>query len=97
MTLLTSAVLTALVTAVVASPGPVAAPAITPGPDIAKALAKRATCTFSGSSGYSLASVSQKDCATIVLDSLTVPGGETLNLSELEDDTTVSGNASNPR
>lgn len=70
---------------------PVAAPAPTPAPDLSKAQGKRATsCTFSGSNGYSLASVSQKDCATIVLSALTVPSGVTLDLSDLEDDTTVS-------
>lgn len=67
------------------------APLPTPAPDLSKAKGKRATsCTFSGSNGYSLASVSQKDCATIVLSALTVPSGVTLNLSDLEDDTAVS-------
>ncbi|KAJ4389192.1 hypothetical protein N0V93_006655 [Gnomoniopsis smithogilvyi] len=68
----------------------VPAPLPTPAPDLAQAKGKRATsCTFSGSDGYSLASVSQKDCATIVLSALTVPSGVTLDLSDLEDDTTV--------
>lgn len=67
------------------------APLPTPAPDLSKAKGKRATsCTFSGSNGYSLASVSQKDCATIVLSALSVPSGVTLNLSDLEDDTAVS-------
>ncbi len=43
----------------------------------------------SGSSGYSLASVSKASCSTIVLSSLQVPGGETLNLENLNDGTTV--------
>ncbi|KAG6360888.1 hypothetical protein INS49_011956 [Diaporthe citri] len=68
----------------VAEPGP----AITPAPGADKI--KRATsCTFSGSSGASLASVSQKSCATLVLSSLVVPSGTTLDLSSLADDTTV--------
>ncbi|KAF3770905.1 family 28 glycoside hydrolase [Cryphonectria parasitica EP155] len=79
------------VVALAASAMAVPMPAPTPAPDLNKAkAAKRATsCTFSGSDGYSLASVSQKDCATIVLSALTVPSGVTLDLSDLEDDTTV--------
>lgn len=73
--------------------GPMAAPMPmpTPGPDLSQAkAAKRATsCTFSGSNGYSLASVSQKECATIVLSALTVPSGVTLDLSDLTTGTTV--------
>lgn len=69
---------------------PVAAPMPTPAPDLSQAQGKRATsCTFSGSNGYSLASVSQKSCATIVLSALTVPSGVTLDLSDLESGTTV--------
>lgn len=69
---------------------PVAAPMPTPAPDLSQAQGKRATsCTFSGSNGYSLASVSQKDCATIVLSALTVPSGVTLDLSDLTTGTTV--------
>ncbi|CAN8095166.1 unnamed protein product [Discula destructiva] len=61
-----------------------------PGPDLAQAKSKRATsCTFSRANGYSLASVSQKDCATIVLSALAVPSGMILNLSDLEDHTAV--------
>ncbi|KAL9084917.1 MAG: hypothetical protein Q9165_007870 [Trypethelium subeluteriae] len=68
---------------------------VVPGPEITAApspaeIQKRATsCTFSGSNGASLASVSQKSCSTIVLSSVAVPSGVTLDLSELEDDTTV--------
>lgn len=79
------------VASALASPvaGPHAA-AITPAP-AAPQIAKRATsCTFSGSNGASLASVSQKSCSTIVLSAVAVPSGTTLNLSNLPDDTTVS-------
>lgn len=83
--LITPLVLAALAAGVVASP--VAEPAITEAPS----LAKRATsCTFSGSEGASKASVSQKSCSTIILSAVAVPSGTTLDLSDLEDDTTVS-------
>lgn len=66
---------------------PVAEPAITPAPNL---LDKRATsCTFSGSSGASSASASQKSCSTIILSNVAVPSGKTLDLSSLPDDTTV--------
>ncbi|KAH8896355.1 polygalacturonase [Thozetella sp. PMI_491] len=82
----TVALLVALAASVVASP--VAGPEITPAPE--PALVKRATsCTFSGSSGASLASKSQQSCSTIVLSSVAVPSGTTLDLSNLPDDTTV--------
>lgn len=48
------------------------------------------TCTFSGSNGASSASKSQKSCATIVLSNVAVPSGVTLDLSDLNDGTTVS-------
>lgn len=89
--------------AVVASPLQAASPVeergegplITAAPD--PALAKRATsCTFSGSSGASLASKSQKSCSTIVLSSVAVPSGTTLDLSDLPEDTTVSSREMNP-
>ncbi|KKY38806.1 putative glycoside hydrolase family 28 protein [Diaporthe ampelina] len=83
-----SLLVAALAACGVASPVAGPGPAITPAPSADKV--KRATsCTFSGSSGASLASVSQKSCATIVLSSLVVPSGTTLDLSSLEDDTTV--------
>ncbi|KAJ0117308.1 hypothetical protein N8I77_006681 [Diaporthe amygdali] len=83
-----SLLVAAFTASVIASPVAEPAPAITPAPSPDKI--KRATsCTFSGSSGASLASVSQKSCATIVLSSLVVPSGTTLDLSSLEDDTTV--------
>ncbi|KAI0402901.1 glycoside hydrolase [Xylaria palmicola] len=66
------------------------APEVTPGPRLADAVAPRAdSCTFSGSLGYSSASVSKASCSTIVLSSLQVPGGQTLNLEKLNDGTTV--------
>lgn len=87
-------VLVALAASTFASPvaapvaDPVAAPGITPAPDAN--LVKRATsCTFSGSSGAASASKSQKSCSTIILSSVAVPSGTTLDLSDLPDDTTV--------
>ncbi|KAI1180240.1 glycoside hydrolase [Nemania sp. FL0916] len=66
------------------------APAVTPAPRPEDAVAPRASaCTFSGSLGYSSASVSKGSCSTIVLSSLQVPGGKTLNLENLKDGTTV--------
>ena len=73
----------ALVAGVTASP--VAEPAVTG----VASLAKRASCTFTGSDGAASASASQKDCATIVLSDVAVPSGVTLDLSDLEDGTTV--------
>ncbi|KAI0484892.1 polygalacturonase [Xylariaceae sp. FL0804] len=64
---------------------PAADPMITPSPT----LEKRASCTFSGSSGAASASKSQKSCATIVLSDVAVPSGTTLDLSDLEDGTSV--------
>ncbi|KAJ5485449.1 Endopolygalacturonase [Penicillium diatomitis] len=65
---------------------PVAEPAITAAPS----LAKRATsCTFSGSTGAAAASKSQTACSTIILSNVAVPSGTTLDLSKLADDTTV--------
>ena len=65
-----------------------AGPLITPAPEAAQ-LAKRTSCTFSGSNGASSASKSQKSCATIVMSGVTVPSGTTLDLSDLEDGTHV--------
>ncbi|KAI0486955.1 glycoside hydrolase [Xylaria cf. heliscus] len=71
---------------VVGTPSPV----VTPAPRLEDAVAPRDTsCTFSGSLGYSSASVSKASCSTIVLSSLQVPGGQTLNLEKLNDGTTV--------
>jgi hypothetical protein len=66
-----------------------AAPA--PAPTAAPDLEKRATtCTFSGSSGASLASKSKTSCSTIILSALAVPSGVTLDLTDLNKGTTVS-------
>lgn len=48
-----------------------------------------ADCTFSGADGYLQASQGKNSCSNIVLDSLQVPGGVTLNLEKLNDGTTV--------
>jgi polygalacturonase len=63
-------------------------PLPTPAPDLrnAAALYKRASCTFTAASA---ASKSKKDCATIVLDGITVPSGVTLDLTDLESGTHV--------
>lgn len=83
-----SLVVATLAATVLASPVAEPAPVITPPPTAATKV-KRASCTFSGSSGASLASVSQGSCATIVLSALVVPSGTTLDLSDLDDGTTV--------
>lgn len=79
--------------AVVAIPGPEAAPAPTPAPSpqaVQRAIEERAaTCKFTGSLGYSSASVSKASCSTIILDGLTVPAGKTLDMTGLPDGTTV--------
>jgi hypothetical protein len=66
-----------------------AAPAAMPAPTAAPDLAKRASCTFSGSSGASLASKSKASCATIVISSVVVPSGTTLDLTGLTSGTHV--------
>ena len=73
--------------AVSTTASPVAKPAITAAPDLK--LAKRASCTFSGSNGASLASKSKTSCATIVLSNVAVPSGTTLDLSGLSSGTSV--------
>lgn len=71
--------------------GPVPMPMPTPAPDLTKAIAKRATtCTFSGSNGASLASVSKTSCSTIILSAIAVPSGVTLDLTGLNSGTHVS-------
>ncbi|KAL5048484.1 pectin lyase fold/virulence factor [Aspergillus fruticulosus] len=42
--------------------------------------------------GYSSQRASQAECAAITLSGITVPSGTTLDLSDLEDDTTIKGN-----
>jgi polygalacturonase len=74
--------------AAVAVASPLAGPEITPAPE--PGVVKRATsCTFSGSNGAASASKSQASCSTIVLSSVAVPSGTTLDLSDLNDGTTV--------
>lgn len=77
--------------AVLASPAH--PPQTTPAPsprEVERAIEERAaTCKFSGTKGYSSASKSKASCSTIILDGLTVPAGETLDLTDLEDGTTV--------
>ncbi|KAK8209487.1 putative extracellular polygalacturonase [Phyllosticta capitalensis] len=64
------------------------APAITAAPSLKDAqINKRGdSCTFSDASA---ASESKSDCATIILSGITVPAGETLDLSDLNDNTYV--------
>lgn len=81
--LLGSFAVASLASGAIASP---ADPAITASPS----LNKRAdSCTFSGEDGAASASASQASCATITLSDVAVPSGTTLDLSDLEDDTTV--------
>ncbi|KAL5341031.1 Endopolygalacturonase [Aspergillus crustosus] len=80
-----SLALVAFATEVLATPVAQPQPLITASPT----LAKRDSCIFSGSDGAASASKSQADCATITLSGITVPSGETLDLSDLADDTTV--------
>lgn len=64
---------------------PAAAPAPTAAPNIKDAAAKRSTtCTFTNASQ---ASKSKASCATIVLDSIAVPSGTTLDMTDLTDGT----------
>lgn len=76
--------------AVAATPAP---PATTPAPspkEVERAIEERAaTCKFTGTKGYSSASKSKASCSTIILDGLTVPAGVTLDMTDLNDDTTV--------
>jgi len=70
---------------VAAAPAAVPAPVPTAAPN----LSKRASCTFSGSSGASAASKSKASCATIVLSSVAVPSGVILDLTGLTSGTHV--------
>jgi polygalacturonase len=65
---------------------PAAAPEPTAGPDIEK---RATTCTFSGSGGASSASKSKTSCSTIILSSVAVPSGVTLDLTGLNSGTHV--------
>lgn len=95
---LTALALAFLAKAVLAVPAAEAAPAPTAAPspvEVAQAIEERAiearvaTCKFTGSLGYSSASVSKASCSTIILDSLTVPAGKTLDMTGLTEGTTV--------
>ncbi|KAJ5312188.1 hypothetical protein PENANT_c011G08721 [Penicillium antarcticum] len=55
----------------------------------AKLEERATTCTFSGSKGASSASKSKTACSTIVLSAVAVPSGTTLDLTGLNDGTTV--------
>ncbi|KAL4949860.1 Endopolygalacturonase [Aspergillus filifer] len=80
--LLGSAVLASVASGVIATP---ADPLVT----AAATLDKRDSCTFTGDDGAASASKSQASCATITLSDVAVPSGTTLDLSDLEDGTTV--------
>ncbi|KAG5659934.1 hypothetical protein KAF25_003456 [Fusarium avenaceum] len=68
----------------------VAAPSVPAESHDVHAYGKRASsCTFSGSSGATKAMSAQASCSTIILDSLAVPAGKTLDLSKLKDNTKV--------
>lgn len=83
----------AVLAAVKVYASPLAAPAPTAAPsprEVERAIqARSATCKFTGSTGYSLASKSKSSCSTIILDTLTVPAGKTLDMTDLPDDTVV--------
>ncbi len=83
--------LSAAAAPVLAIPAAPPAPTAAPSPEVvARAIAKRAaTCKFTGTAGYSSASVSKASCSTIILDALTVPGGVTLDMTDLPDETVV--------
>lgn len=91
---LTTLVSTFAVANVLANPAP--APLPTAAPDLRNAVIKRAngSCTFSGTDGYSSASIAKTVCSTIVLSALTVPPGKKLDLEGLNDGTTVSSASS---
>ncbi|KAF3761791.1 family 28 glycoside hydrolase [Cryphonectria parasitica EP155] len=58
--------------------------------EVERALEERAaTCKFTGTAGYSSASKSKASCSTIILDGLTVPAGETLDMTDLTSGTVV--------
>jgi len=65
------------------------APDPTPGPELGNKAKRATTCTFSGSKGASSASVSKTSCSTIILSALAVPSGVTLDLTGLNEGTTV--------
>ncbi|GAM41859.1 hypothetical protein TCE0_042f15311 [Talaromyces pinophilus] len=61
-----------------------------PAPTTPPKLSERASsCTFSGSQGAASASKSKTSCSTIVLSDVAVPSGTTLDLTDLNDGTSV--------
>ncbi|KAI0967338.1 endopolygalacturonase 4 [Xylaria arbuscula] len=88
---LAAILLSAAAAPVLAIPAAGPAPTAAPSPEVVeRAIAKRAaTCTFSGTAGYSSASKSKSSCSTLILDTLTVPGGVTLDMTDLPDETVV--------
>lgn len=61
-----------------------------PAPTRASEIEQRSsTCTFSGSNGAASAIKSKTSCSTIVLSSVAVPAGTTLDLTGLNKGTTV--------
>ncbi|RAL16591.1 glycoside hydrolase family 28 protein [Aspergillus homomorphus CBS 101889] len=74
--------------AVSANPAP-EPPAITAAPKVGDLEKRATTCTFSGSNGASSASKSKTSCSTIILSSVAVPSGTTLDLTDLKDGTHV--------
>ncbi|KAK3075477.1 Polygalacturonase 1 [Teratosphaeriaceae sp. CCFEE 6253] len=75
-------------TAVVANPVP--APQVTAAQAVQDLEKRAGSCTFSGSAGAASASKSKASCATIVLSSVAVPSGTTLDLTGLTSGTHVS-------
>ncbi|KAI1293892.1 endopolygalacturonase 4 [Xylaria venustula] len=88
---LAAILLSAAAAPVLAIPAAGPAPTAAPSPELVeRAIAKRAaTCTFSGTAGYSSASKSKSSCSTLILDALTVPAGVTLDMTDLPDETVV--------
>ncbi|KAF3393310.1 Polygalacturonase 2, partial [Talaromyces pinophilus] len=61
-----------------------------PAPTTPPKLSERASsCTFSGSQGAASASKSKTSCSTIILSDVAVPSGTTLDLTDLNDGTSV--------
>ncbi|PSR80019.1 glycosyl hydrolases family 28-domain-containing protein [Coniella lustricola] len=73
--------LAGLTTAVLAAP--------TSSTDPTATVDKRAACTFTGTTGAAAAKASKASCSTITLSGLTVPAGQTLDLTGLKTGTKV--------
>ncbi|OJJ46023.1 hypothetical protein ASPZODRAFT_16619 [Penicilliopsis zonata CBS 506.65] len=61
--------------------------AAAPAPSRVSELVKKSSCTFTEAAQVS---ESKSSCSTIVIDSITVPAGETLDLTDLTEGTTVT-------